>query len=152
MFLTRFFATMLVIGGVFGFCVFALFTLYGHMSLLGTPLLAAFAFGGLTGWRLWQGRSNAWRRSAMLYAFQIPVMALPGLVYDFYLGPAINFQWGDVDAHWAFAFGANAHILIGAVDGGSRFGINLFALIAFLYLFLAQPVSLPESAGASDSR
>jgi len=136
----KFLAALLVLGGVFGAGLVVFFVLTGQIGLLQlSPVLALFGFAAFAGVRLWQGHARGWRWGLILYAMQIPILSTSGLVYEFYVGPAIEVLAGSVDPHFKLEFGANAQFYLGATGASSYSGLNLFALAAFCYLFSKRP-------------
>ena len=94
-------AALLILGGAVGIGI-ALLVGYqlaqanwayaGLMALL----LALFAWSALTGIRLWRGDPRGWRWAVILFAAQIPVLAIPGFAYEYFTGIAIKLVGGDV--------------------------------------------------------
>jgi hypothetical protein len=140
---TRFFAAMLIGGGAIGMAIVAIigFQLVQQSWLLIVPmagLAAVFAWAAFTGVRLWQGTPYGRKWAPILFASQIPVLAIPGLKYQWFtganFGPAIQFGSGSTEAGFSANIGANGDFLFGPGVTECVFGINLFAIIALVLL------------------
>jgi len=140
---TRFFAAMLVIGGVLGIAIVAIIggQLIKQHWLLAFPmggLAALFAWAAFTGSRLWQGTPYGRKWATILFASQIPVLALPGIKYQWFtgahFGPLLQFGNGSTRAEFGVNVGANGEFFIGTGVTEFAIGINLFAVFALLLL------------------
>ncbi|QEM81155.1 hypothetical protein [Halomonas binhaiensis] len=143
---TRFFAAMLVIGGIIGIAIAAILgvQLIRQSWLLAFPmggLAALFAWAVFTGLRLWQGTPYGRKWAAILFASQIPELTLPGLKYQWYTGahlsPTLQFGNGSAGADFSANIGASGEFFIGAGVPELVIGINLFAVLAVILLMRA---------------
>jgi hypothetical protein len=143
---TRFFSAMLMVGGVFG--LFATLAAGAQLAkqhwLFALPMLALaalFAWAAFAGLRLWQGTPYGRKWATILFASQVPILALPGFRYQWFTGAQFGpyLRWGDgsVTANFGANFGANGDFFMGSALVGSSVGVNLFAVIAFVMLLRA---------------
>lgn len=141
-----FFAFCLIAGGLVGVGV-SLFLGYSFIpqhwiyGILAAAFLALFIWSMLVGIRLWRGDPRGDRWAKILYAFQIPVLTVPGLSYEYYTGLSFKALLGQTDSNVAFNFGAGAELYLDTGITGVVVGANFFALAAFLYLWRSGPVS-----------
>ena len=148
--ITRFFAALLIVGGILGIgLTLVLGASVGTSKAFAlAPLAVLFAFGAHAGWRLWRSPETGWRRATLLYALQIPIVHMSGLVYTFYMGVAINLMGGATDSPFSLECGANAYFFLGAEVEAASAGVNLFALLATAWLYLHRPQARSVPAGA----
>jgi hypothetical protein len=142
----RFFAAVMFIGGLAGIAImvyfFGTFAAQGALTtLLGIAFIALFAWAAYAGWRLWQGTSYGRKWATILYIAQIPLIALPGLQYVFYTGievaPSLSWENGNLNWNVTLNAGANGTFYLGTANSGVTLGVNLFALIAAIWLVRA---------------
>jgi hypothetical protein len=143
----RFLAALLIVGGLFGAAIFLYpigRILYDAnrgvqpiqwVSLLPlVVLLALFAWSAIVGVRLWRRESRGWRWAAILFAMQVPILTVPELRYEYYTGIAIEFMGGHAANRLSLELGSAASVLLGGRISDPIYGINLFALVAVIYL------------------
>ena len=143
---TRFFAAMLGGGGFVGMAlvVFMCVKLI-QQSVLVAMLIAAlgalFAWAGLTGVRLWQGTRYGRKWAVILFASQMPVLAIPGFKYQWFtgapFGPVLSFGGSTTNVGATINLGANAEFFVGSGMAEWAIGLNLFAAIAVVLLMRA---------------
>ena len=135
----RFFALLLIIGGVLGMGL-SIYMAYTYLQqhwiylLLVLGLFVVFGWSALTGVRLWRDQPRGWKWAKILYAAQIPVLTVPGLDYEYYTGIAIKLLGGEADNVFEFGLGASATLYLDTGVTGLVYGVNLFAVIALIYL------------------
>jgi MFS family permease len=154
---TRFFAAILITGGILGIFSAALLGAY-FLNAQGWPILllvaggiALFAWAIFTGFRLWQGTPYGRRWGIILFASQIPIIALyPTPQYQWFTGIQFSpiLQLGDSFIKGGIEIGAGTYLFAIAQfcanitypnTGGtaSIIGVNIFAIIAVLLLIRA---------------
>lgn len=140
---TRFFAALLSVGGLLGVAIGVTvgFQVVSRNLLGIVPmglLVALFAWATFTGFRLWQGTPYGRRWAPILFASQIPVLALPGMSYEWFTGlqfaPILRFGAEPAYLHFAINVGGGGNIYLGTGVVESGLGVNLFALVALLML------------------
>ena len=139
----RFFAAVLLVGGATGvgltiFLAYRFAQQHWALALLAFALCALFAWSCFVGFRLWQGAPYGRKWAPVLFASQIPVLAVPGLHYQWFtganFGPVLTFSGGSVNGTLAFNVGANGEFYVGAGGSGFMLGANLFAVLALVCL------------------
>ncbi|MGH8212231.1 MAG: hypothetical protein ACREPP_03230 [Rhodanobacteraceae bacterium] len=139
----RFFAVVLVVGGVVGIAIAIVFgmQLFKQNWLLGCSmllLLVLFAWVAFVGLRLWQGTPYGRRWAIILFATQIPVLAIPGFRYQWFTGaefaPTLSSGSGSMTLGVHFNMGANGDFFFGGTVPQMILGINLFAILAVAML------------------
>jgi hypothetical protein len=139
----RFFAAMLMLGGVAGVAIFVYmfvqFYAQGAATLLVLTLLfALFVWAIYVGWRLWQGTPYGRRWGVIAFATQIPVIAVPGFQCQWFTGgqiaPTFVMQGGSINMNLALNVGANGTFYLGSGDVAFALGANLFAVAAVIFL------------------
>lgn len=138
---TRFFAAMLMLGGVVGFistCIIGIPIIQQH-SFLGLPMVglaALFVWSVFIGYRLWQGTPFGRKWATILFASQIPVLALPSIAFHWFTGLQLRLvmidRAGDVTANVTLGAGGAFYVGTGVTE--FMIGINVFAVIALLLL------------------
>lgn len=140
---TRFFAVMLVGGGIAGIAIAAIvgITLIQQNGLFIIPMAALavlFAWATFIGVRLWQGMPYGRKWAPVLFASQIPVLALPGFKYQWFtgaeLGVAMQFGGGSSRLGFSANLGANGQFFLGTDVTEFAVGVNLFAVVALVLL------------------
>lgn len=89
--ITRGLAAVLALGGIAGIAItLSLVAKLTQQSALVAALilglLLLFVWATWTGWQLWQGRTYGHRWAPIAFATQIPVLAVPGLSYQWFTG------------------------------------------------------------------
>lgn len=142
----RSFATILIVGGAFGLVIGGLAAAQvlgqdGMRAAAAGAVALAFAWAAFTGLRLWQGTPYGRKWAPILFASQIPVIALPGIQYYWYTGAYIggSIRFGDrlSGSHIGAVFGAGSEFFFGPDVTGFVIGINVFAIIALILLIHA---------------
>ncbi|HUF71540.1 MAG TPA: hypothetical protein VMR74_01445 [Gammaproteobacteria bacterium] len=147
-------AVLLMLGGVVGIGI-ALFAGYqlaqAHWAygLLMALLLALFAWSALTGVRLWRDDPRGWKWAIILFAAQIPVLAIPGLTYEYFTGIAVKVLGGGVEGPLSFGIGAGANIFVGGAAPELAYGVNLVAVAALAWLLWRRPRPAVASTGGT---
>lgn len=106
-------------------------------SLFVAAFLVLFLGSGIAGVLLWRGRANGRKWSTILFAMQIPVLTVRGMSYEIYTGLSIKAFGGDPGPSFAFNLGANANFSLDPNIASTIYGVNIFALAAFIYLLRA---------------
>lgn len=136
---TRFFAAVMIVGGILGLAMTLLtswatlarswFT--GAMTVI---VAALFVWATAVGIGLWRGTPFGRRWAPVVFASQVPILALPIVHYHWFtgltIGPVLAFGGGDTILNFLVRFGASARVQW--LAGGDRVGVglNLFALMA----------------------
>ena len=135
----KFFALFLVIGGLLGIGIALYFApqflsqhwIYGSVVFV---MLAAFGWATYVGILLLRGRRRGWKWATILFASQIPIVSVPGLAYEWYTGFGLSWIFvGDRDP-LTFELGSSLSFFLDTRITAVLFGINLFAVLAFIYL------------------
>jgi hypothetical protein len=141
--LNRLFAVILLTGGIVGMAVSLMLAFrLMQQSFAALAMAAAFMvlYGGaaLIGVGLWQGTLYGRKWAPLLFAFQIPRVMVPGLTYRWFtgahFGPAIEATRWRLYATAAFGLGAGAEFSVGSPSQVFEVGVNVLAIIAFLWL------------------
>lgn len=139
----RFFAVCLMVGGVIGVVISVLMILQllqQNILLIAFFLFFVFLFAwvAFVGFRLWQGTVYGYKWAPIVFASQIPVISSTGFQYAWFTGIKFDLvmQFAPVSKFNFLAnLGANIELYFGGSNTDiSAFGINVFALIAFLML------------------
>ena len=144
--ITRFFAIVLVAGGIAGIVIFGIIGIraikqsWVPILLIGV-LIALFLWSVFTGFRLWQGTPYGRKWAIILFASQIPILSRPGFEYRWYTGANFNLILrsvnNSVNIDWGAAIGSGCGFSIGAGVDTIEIGVNLFAVIALILLMHA---------------
>jgi hypothetical protein len=157
----RFFAVMLIAGGIIGVATVAVLGLQpaAHSLLRAVPLLAltaVFGWAAYTGVGLWQGAAYGVKWAPIIFASQIPILTVPGVTYQWFtganFGPLLRLAGGSTRMVFSMNFGASGRFLVGTSAFEIVIGINLFAVVALLLLVRSNKVtnyapSAPDAAG-----
>lgn len=138
--ITRLLSVILAGGGFLGIGTSALLAgklLRSHWVYIFVvaALMAVYAWAVYNGIRLWRGNRRGLHWATILYASQIPILTLPGFTYEWYTGPTIKLLGGHVKSVISFALGASINFFVDTQINETIYGVNLFALAAFAYLF-----------------
>ena len=140
---TRFFAAMLIGGGIAGIAIAAIvgIKIIQQNGLLIIPMAALavlFAWAIYIGVRLWQGTPYGRKWAPILFASQIPVLSLPGFKFQWFtgaeLGAALQFGGSSTRLGFSANLGANGQFFFGTGVTESVVGVNLFAVVALVLL------------------
>jgi hypothetical protein len=137
-------ALLLMVGGVLGVGI-SIFTapqflrMHWIYGVLIAGALFVFVWSALTGYRLWRGEVRGWKWAAILFALQIPILTVPGFSYEYYTGVALQIMGGHVDKTFTFSLGSNANLYLDTRIVDLRYGVNLFAIGATIFLLLRRP-------------
>jgi hypothetical protein len=139
----RFFSAILTVGGICGFVLLELTfpkTIIQSIRLASSIVILAALFGWavFVGIRLWQGTPYGRKWAPILFAFQIPMLKLPGLTCNWFtgtnFGPVLQFASGDADIGFIAKIGAGGSLAIGNEANPISLGVNIFAIIALVLL------------------
>lgn len=149
----RFLAVILMVGGVLGigisiYMAAQFITVHWIYGVLVAGFLVLFAWSTLAGFRLWRRERRGWKWATIVFGLQIPVFTFPGIDYEFYTGLAAKIMGGHVDKTFAFELGSSANFYLSTEVTNVVYGINVFALIAFIYLFTRR-ANYPAAAVAA---
>lgn len=137
----KFLAFLLTVGGVLGVGI-SVYLAYTFVQQHWIYIVLAAAFGALfvwttlTGIHLWQNKPRGWKWGKIVFAAQIPVLTVPGFSYEYYSGIAIKVLGGQADSHFKMEVGANANFYLDTRITDLMYGVNVFALLAFVYLLV----------------
>lgn len=151
-------AILLALGGLLGIGMALYFGpefFRQHWIYLVLLIAMAAAFGAATyaGILYLRGRRKGWKWATVLYGSQIPVITVPGLSYEWYTSFAVQLIFvGDRDPV-TFSLGSSLTFFLDTRITQVLLGINIFAIIAFVYLFLqkgkwsgaAEPAETPAT-------
>ncbi|RLB72528.1 MAG: hypothetical protein DRH06_03850 [Deltaproteobacteria bacterium] len=135
-------AILEIVGGIWGLSImlYRMGNVLDNFKFLLFLLLylLPFIFSLCSGILLWKQKSIGLTLSLVLQLLQIPYFALAGLYYSFISGVLagirISFLEGMTHYNFNFLFGGYCQIQTGLPIGISAFGINLFAVITFVFL------------------
>lgn len=140
--LSRFFAAALIIGGVGGAVVSVLtahdiFLENGAGLFAEAALVALSFFTAAVGVALWRNKSYGKICAAILFALQVPVFSSPSFTYEWFTGMAIKFIGSNGSYAWSAELGGsnNFHLQSGVAE--ITYGCNVFAMVALLFLLIA---------------
>jgi hypothetical protein len=134
-------ALLLMVGGVLGVGI-SIFTagqflrMHWIYGVLIAGVLFVFVWSALTGYRLWRGEVRGWKWATILFALQIPILTVPGFSYEYYTGIALQIMGGHVDKTFTLSLGSNANLYLDTRIVDLRYGVNLFAIGATIFLLL----------------
>ncbi len=92
----------------------------------------------LKGIDLWKGKKSGYKWAKILFATQIPIISVPGLMYNLFTGISIGLVFGNATISFTQGIGGGFHFSLSPEINQHYFGINLFAVIALVYLFIRQ--------------
>ncbi len=135
----RVLAAILVVGGVAGIFVsiylgYQLFLRHWGLVVVGIVFCMVFAWTILTGIRLWHNERRGEMWAKVLYVAQVPIITVPGFVYEYYTGFSIAILGGHVEDNLRLRLGANLSVYVDSRIDDVVYGLNLFALAAVIYL------------------
>lgn len=142
----RLIALLLMVGGAAGVVLFVMLVIQMApkqplMGLFSLPGACVFVWSALTGFDLWRGKPAGYRWARILFAAQIPIILIPGFQYWFYTGVSgyMMFSEGrDSNTSWSFNLGSSVSMLVGGQSSGRSVGINLLAVVIFLFLLMSE--------------
>jgi hypothetical protein len=160
---TRFFAVMLIAGGIIGVATTAALGLQpvGQSFTRAVPMLALMALFGwatYTGVSLWQGTAYGAKWAPIIFASQIPILIVPGATYQWFtganFGPLLRLAGGSTRIAFSLNLGASGRFFVGTSALEIAIGINLFALVALLLLVRSNKVTnnAPSAPDAAEPR
>ena len=134
-------AFILEVGGLLGIfiAIYLGYTLAQQqwvLVVIAVVFLGVFAWTLLTGTRLWRGDPRGKKWAKILYAAQIPILTVPGFTYEYYTGLLIGVVGGRVQSNLKLEFGAGLTLYFATRISDLVYGINLFAVAAFVYLVI----------------
>jgi hypothetical protein len=138
-------ALLLMVGGVLGVGI-SIFTappflrMHWIYGVLIAGALFVFVWSALTGYRLWRGQVRGWKWATILFALQIPILTVPGFSYEYYTGIALQIMGGHVDKTFTLSLGSNANLYLDTRIVDLRYGVNVFAIGATIFLLLRRPI------------
>ena len=136
----RFLALLLVVGGLVGIGT-SVFMGYGFLpqhwvyGVIVAAFLVLFVWSLIVGVRLWRGDPRGIKWSKILFSCQVPILTVPGFSYEYFTGVSIKIVGGEVDSNVALNLGAGAEFFLDTRITSLVFGINIFAVLALVYLF-----------------
>lgn len=101
------------------------------------PFVALFVVYIVKGISLWRGKPKAYKWAFWLFVIQIPILSIPGFSYHLYTGILIAYQYGQVANNVVLNLGGAFNFYISNAIQTTYYGINLFALIAAVYIWRA---------------
>jgi hypothetical protein len=132
-------ALVLAVGGLAGIAS-AIYLGYkaAGQNLIVVVLTALFVFVyGWTSWigiRLWRGGAGRRVWAQILFAAQIPMITVPGFTYEYYAGVLLGIVVWPPPNNVKLGIGANLKLFFDTTINEWAFGINLFAVLAFVFL------------------
>ena len=142
--ITRFFASALILGGAIGGLLSAM--AFPQTVGQGLAASAALALGGLLyvsalvmGVGLWKRRQYGIVGAPILFALQVPILSGPGFSYSWFTGAAATYLTGTNTQRWAFEVGASDTLSFASAGTEWAYGINIFALVAAACLAAVRP-------------
>lgn len=135
----RLIAILLIVGGIFGIGLAVWLGLQASsqqpaFAFYGLVFGAVFAWSAWKGISLWKGRPDGYKWAKILFAAQIPILSLPYFAYEFYTGLSLRLIFGQVNSNIGFGLGSSIEFYVSPEIRNTVFGINLIALIVFVYL------------------
>ena len=138
-------ALLLMIGGLVGLVIVvfidARYLLRPDASFFSFSVAIAGIFILLYGWAiwtgidLWRGRPQALTWALVLFAIQIPTVTVPGFTYEFHTGFIVRILFNAAGRlGFDFNLGSSFMFYISSSIQGIVLGINLVAMLAFIYL------------------
>ena len=141
--LLRIIAAIEILGGVWGLLImfYRMFQVLDNLKFVIFLLLylIPFALSVLAGILLLKDKTAGLNLSLVVQLLQIPYFTLSGLYYSFMsgllLGVRISFLEGMKNYNFNFLLGGYCQIQTGLPADITVFGINIFALLVFVFLF-----------------
>ena len=160
--MTKILAALLTVGGFFG-AVLSASNSYAVVRAhpgAGAALFAyalLFIFSVLTGIRLWRGDPRGVKWAAILFALQISVITLRHFDYEFFTGVSVKIMHAEGIWDTNSAVGSSLNLMFYELPTSPRFGINVIALLALVFLAATNTTSRVEGfnttrAGANRRR
>ena len=104
--------------------------------------LIPFILSIIAGVLLWKNKAAGLNLSLVVQLLQIPYFALNGLYYSYIsgllLGIRISFLEGMKNFNFNFSLGGYCQVQTGLPPTITAFGINIFAVIVFVFLFFCK--------------
>jgi hypothetical protein len=138
----RIVSVVLGLGGLAGIIASAEMALHlahegraGHVvvPVISIPL---FAWCVIKAVDLWRGRAAGYRWAKLLFLLQIPAFCLSRLTYEFSTALSARILVGHSDRLFGANIGSSLNLLVSREPMGWLIGINVVALLAFLYLLV----------------
>ncbi len=140
---------LLILGGVFGMGIAIVIDARYIMSpgakvfspsvAIGGVFILLFGWAVWTGIDLWQGRSQALTWARILFAIQIPTIAVPGFSYEFHVGFIARLMVSSAfRINFGFNLGSSFNFYIASSIEQFAVGINVFAVAVLIYLMRAE--------------
>lgn len=104
------------------------------LLLVFIPFVILFIVYIVKGISLWKGKANAYKWAFWLFVIQIPIISIPGFSYHLFTGLVIAYRYGDVASNLIFNLGGGFNFYISHAIKAEYYGVNLFALVASIYL------------------
>ncbi|MFK8030424.1 MAG: hypothetical protein AB8G18_09295 [Gammaproteobacteria bacterium] len=124
------------------------------VSMIFVLLFAAIsAYFLVTGFALWRNSHWGWKHSKIVQAILIPVLQLPIVSYQSFLGAGIFVGLFGSSLTVNFNFGGNFNLSFGTQSSGFGFGVNLLAIWCLYALWSAggPTAEAPDSDTADPS-
>ena len=105
-------------------------------------ILSAVLFGWciLTGAALWRTTPTGFKWAKLLFAMQVPVFSVARLSYEFSTFFSFRVMIGNTTHHIGGDIGSSSNLNLLTQSLGFLFGINIVAVLIFLYLIRASRV------------
>ena len=139
---------LLMLGGIFGVGIAVLIDgrylmspgakFFSPSVAIAGVFILLFGWAVLTGIDLWLGRSEALTWARILFAIQIPTIAVPGFSYEFHIGFILRFiVRSGFRIGFDFNLGSSFNFYISPSIQQFALGINVFAVGVLIYLLRA---------------
>lgn len=134
----RFLSLCMIIGSIVALLTMVILSGQIFVNPFAAIVIVPFAFlFSIYIWKgisLWKGSLQSYKWAFWLFAIQIPIIAFPGFSYNLFTGILIALQVGDVTNNIVLNVGGGFNFLISPEMQGYFFGVNIFALIASIYI------------------
>lgn len=152
---TRFLSLCMIIGAIVSLVTIGFLSVKliarPVLFLVFIPFVILFVFYIVKGISLWKGKANAYKWAFWLFVIQIPMISIPGFSYHLYTGIVFAYRFGDVTNNLILKLGGGFNFYISHAIKAQYFGVNLFALIASIYLLqYFRTGSVPAVANETD--
>lgn len=145
----------IILVGLFGWLLVEVAEAAPLQSLLYSWVLAVPVWSIWTGVGLWKAEPWAYKSATALFIAEMPVIAVPGFLYQFYTGMnlVVVHSTSDIKLMFHFDFGAAFKLQFAVGLQGYALGLNVIPILMLIYMKkiqrLLQSPPLPEISPAS---
>lgn len=116
-----------------------------------SDIVSTFLFGWciLAGAALWRTTRSGFKWAKLLFAIQVPVFSVARVSYEFSTFFSLRMMFGNTTHHIGGNIGSSSNLNLLPKSPGFLFGVNIVAVLIFLYLIRASSVrfcSLPTGS------